>query len=81
MEKYDYTDIKPFFKDFWFNFTYPMDFHNSKLDRNSIQYRIACIKACAHSVAFREAEDPEDALLQVSCINDMIHELELVLKK
>jgi len=76
-----FKNIKPFSKDFVYDFTYPMEFHNHEIDRYSIEYRIACIKACVHSVAFREADDPNDALLQVSTINDMIHELELLLKK
>jgi hypothetical protein len=77
----EFKNIKPFSKDFAYDFTYPTEFHNHELDRHSIEYRIACIKACAHSVAFREADDPDDALLQVSTINDMIHELELSLNK
>ena len=81
MLEYNFSDIKPFSKDFENDFTYPMEFHNHELDRNSIEYCIACIKACAHSVALREADDPDNALLQVSTINDIIHELELLLKK
>jgi len=81
MLEYDFSDIKPFSKDFEHDFTYPMEFHNHELDRHSIAYYIACIKACAHSVALGEADDSDDALLQVSTINDMIHELELLLKK
>jgi len=81
MTNYNFKNIKPFSKDYEHDFTYPMKFHNCELDQHNIEYCIACIKACAHSVAFREADDPDDALLQVSCINDMIHELELLLKK
>ena len=81
MKTYDFSNIKPFSKDYEHDFTYPMKFHNYELDRHSIEYCIACIKACVHSVALREADDPDDALLQVSTINDMIHELELLLNK
>lgn len=76
-----FKNIKPFSKDFVYDFTYPIEIHNHELDRHSIEYFIACIKACAHSVAYWEADDPNDALLQVSTINDMIHELELSLNK
>lgn len=76
-----FKNIKPFSKDFVYDFTYPTEFHNHELDRHSIEYRIACIKACAHSIAHWEADDPNDALLQVSTINDMIHELELLLNE
>lgn len=77
MKEYDYSSIKPFSRGYEHDFIYPKDFTN--LEQNSVEYCIACIKACAHSVALREADDPDDALLQVSCINDMIHRLELLL--